>query len=84
MLSLVSTTPPSPRVDSNILNRDYGNTQGNPNSGDGLYEIAGISIKRSNNLPFLLQGTGSNANGSVNQLTAKTTTMLVTSVPTLV
>jgi hypothetical protein len=27
--------------------------QGNLNSGEGLYEIAGISIKRSNNLPFL-------------------------------
>ena len=27
-------------------------------SGEGLYEIAGIQIKRSNNLPFLLQGTG--------------------------
>ena len=41
------------QVDSNILNRDYGNTQGSLNSGEGLYEIAGIPIKRSNNLPFL-------------------------------
>ena len=41
------------QVDSNILNRDYGNTQGNLNSGEGLYEIAGISIKRSNHLPFM-------------------------------
>jgi hypothetical protein len=41
------------QVDSNILNRDYGNTSGNLQSGEGLYEIAGISIKRSNNLPFL-------------------------------
>lgn len=41
------------QVDSNILNRDYGNSQGNLTSGEGLYEIAGISIKRSNNLPFL-------------------------------
>ncbi len=40
------------QVDSNILNRDFGNSQGNLNSGEGLYEIAGISIKRSNNLPF--------------------------------
>jgi hypothetical protein len=40
------------QVDSNILNRDYGNSQGSMNSGEGLYEIAGISIKRSNNLPF--------------------------------
>jgi len=41
------------QVDSNILNRDYGNSQGNLTSGEGLYEIAGIKIKRSNNLPFL-------------------------------
>jgi hypothetical protein len=46
------------QVDSNILNRDYGNTQGNLNSGEGLYEIAGIAIKRSNNLPFMVTGTG--------------------------
>jgi hypothetical protein len=41
------------QVDSNILNRDFGASQGNLNSGEGLYEIAGITIKRSNNLPFL-------------------------------
>ena len=41
------------QVDTNILYREFGNTQGSMNSGDGLYEIAGISIKRSNNLPFL-------------------------------
>ena len=41
------------QVSSNILNRDYGNSQGNLNSGEGLVEIAGIQIKRSNNLPFL-------------------------------
>jgi hypothetical protein len=41
------------QVDSNILNRDFGGTQGNLNSGSGLYEIAGISIKKSNNLPFM-------------------------------
>ena len=41
------------QVDTNILNRDYGNNQGNLNSGEGLYEIAGISIRRSNNLPFM-------------------------------
>ena len=41
------------QVDSNILNRDYGNTSGNLQSGEGLYEIAGIKIQRSNNLPFL-------------------------------
>ena len=41
------------QVDSNILNREYGASQGSMNSGEGLYEIAGISIKRSNNLPFM-------------------------------
>jgi len=56
------------QVDSNILNRDFGNSQGNLNSGEGLYEIAGISIKRSNNLPFLAGSvsavTGENNNYS--------------------
>ena len=56
------------QVDSNILNRDFGATQGSLNSGDGLYEIAGISIKRSNNLPFLAGNvaavTGENNNYS--------------------
>ena len=46
------------QVDTNILNRDYGNTQGNLNSGEGLYEIAGISIRRSNNLPFMAGNVG--------------------------
>ena len=41
------------QVSTNILNRDYGNGQGNLNSGEGLYEIAGIQIRRSNILPFL-------------------------------
>ena len=41
------------QVSTNILNRDYGNTNGNLTSGEGLYEIAGIQIRRSNNLPFL-------------------------------
>ena len=40
-------------VDTNILNRDIGNSQGDMNSGGGLYEIAGIKIYKSNNLPFL-------------------------------
>jgi len=53
------------QVDSNILNRDYGNTSGNLQSGEGLYEIAGISIKRSNNLPFLA-GTVSSVPGENN------------------
>ena len=46
------------QVDSNILNRDFGATSGSLNSGEGLYEIAGISIKRSNNLPFMVTGSG--------------------------
>jgi len=41
------------QVDTNILNRDYGSNQGNLNSGSGLYEIAGIKIRQSNNIPFL-------------------------------
>lgn len=40
------------QVDTNILYREFGNNQGSMNTGEGLYEIAGISIKRSNNLPF--------------------------------
>ena len=40
-------------VDTNILNRQIGNTQGNLNSGEGLFEIAGITIHKSNNIPFL-------------------------------
>ena len=53
------------QVDSNILNRDYGNTQGNLTSGQGLYEIAGISIRRSNNLPFMA-GTVTSVDGENN------------------
>jgi len=61
------------QVDSNILNRDFGNTQGNLNSGEGLYEIAGISIKRSNNLPFLA-GNISAVNGENNNYAGDFTT----------
>ncbi len=53
------------QVSSNILNRDYGNNQGNLTSGEGLVEIAGISIKRSNNLPFLA-GTVNSQSGENN------------------
>ena len=53
------------QVSSNILNRDYGNTQGNLNSGEGLVEIAGIQIRRSNNLPFLA-GTVNKVSGENN------------------
>lgn len=53
------------QVDSNILNRDFGNNQGSLNSGEGLVDIAGISIKRSNNLPFLA-GTVARVTGENN------------------
>ena len=53
------------QVDTNILNRRYGNDQGSMNSGEGLYEIAGINILRSNNLPFMA-GTVARVNGENN------------------
>jgi len=56
------------QVDTNILNRDYGNTKGDLTSGQGLYEIAGIKIKVSNNLPFLA-GTISAVSGENNDYT---------------
>ena len=40
-------------VDTNILNRELGGTQGDINSGKGLYSIAGIHLYKSNNLPFM-------------------------------
>ncbi|AGG54538.1 major head protein [Cyanophage SS120-1] len=39
-------------VDTNILNRELGASQGDINSGKGLYSIAGIRLYKSNNLPF--------------------------------
>ena len=53
------------QVDTNILNRDFGNSSGNLQSGQGLYEIAGIKIKVSNNLPFLA-GSVSSVSGENN------------------
>tara|TARA_B100001778_G_scaffold147978_1_gene121714 strand:+ start:5823 stop:6677 length:855 start_codon:yes stop_codon:yes gene_type:complete len=53
------------QVDTNILNRDFGASQGSMNSGEGLYEIAGISIRRSNNLPFMA-GTVNRVDGENN------------------
>ena len=53
------------QVSTNILNRDYGNNSGNLTSGEGLYEIAGIQIRRSNNLPFLA-GTVNSESGENN------------------
>ena len=46
-LSLISS------VDTNILNREIGGTQGDLNSGKGLYSIAGIRIYKSNVLAGL-------------------------------
>ena len=40
-------------VDTNILNRELGNDQGDMNSGKGLYSIAGIRIFKSNVLASL-------------------------------
>jgi len=51
------------QVSTNILNRDFGNSSGNLTSGEGLYEIAGIQIRRSNNLPFKA--------GTVNQVSGE-------------
>ena len=53
------------QVDTNILNRDFGNTSGSLTSGEGLYEIAGIQLRRSNNLPFDA-GTIARVNGENN------------------
>jgi hypothetical protein len=53
------------QVDTNILNRDFGNSSGSLTSGEGLYEIAGIGIRRSNNLPFMA-GTVARVNGENN------------------
>ncbi|AET72520.1 major capsid protein [Synechococcus phage S-CBP42] len=44
-------------VDTNILNREIGNTQGDMNSGKGLYSIAGIRIYKSNVLAGLYGAT---------------------------
>ena len=54
--SLIST------VDTNILNREIGNTQGDMNSGKGLYSIAGIRIFKSNVLAGMY---GTNFNSDV-------------------
>lgn len=54
-------------VDTGILNQDIGtSTQGSLNSGGGLYSIAGISIRKSNNLPFLVADIGSALAGEQN------------------
>ena len=53
-------------VDTNILNREIGNSQGDMNSGKGLVSIAGIRILKSNNLPttnITLKEDGENHDG---------------------
>jgi len=51
-------------VDTNILNREIGNTQGDMNSGKGLYSIAGIRIYKSNVLANQY-GKNASANAAV-------------------
>lgn len=51
-------------VDTNILNREIGNTQGSMNSGKGLYSIAGIRIYKSNVLASQY-GKNATANAAV-------------------
>jgi hypothetical protein len=57
------------QVDTNILNRDFGNNSGDLQSGNMIGQIAGIKIKISNNLPFLagnvaaVQGENNNYTG---------------------
>ena len=53
-------------VDTNILNREIGNTQGDMNSGKGLYSIAGIRIYKSNVLASLYGTTPSAVSGENN------------------
>jgi hypothetical protein len=53
-------------VDTNILNREIGNTQGDMNSGKGLYSIAGIRIYKSNVLAGLYGTTPTPAAGENN------------------
>ena len=73
VLSLVSIMLVS-QVDTNILNRD---TQGtNLQAGSGVYSIAGIDIKRSNNLLSWLV--------PLQPSKVRTTTTVVTSLATLV
>jgi hypothetical protein len=60
-------------VDTNILNREIGNSQGDMNTGKGLYSIAGIRIYKSNNLPFMAAG-GSAVTGENNTYAHSNTT----------
>ena len=53
-------------VDTNILNRELGNSQGDMNSGKGLYSIAGIKIYKSNVLAGLYGATVAGVAGENN------------------
>ena len=53
-------------VDTNILNREIGNSQGDMNSGKGLYSIAGIRIYKSNVLAGLYGQNKTSASGENN------------------
>ena len=53
-------------VDTNILNREIGNSQGDMNSGKGLYSIAGIRIYKSNVLASLYGTNPSAVTGEQN------------------
>ena len=53
-------------VDTNILNREIGNSQGDMNSGKGLYSIAGIRIYKSNVLAGLYGQNTSAVSGENN------------------
>ena len=53
-------------VDTNILNREIGNSQGDMNSGKGLYSIAGIRIYKSNVLAGLYGTTPTPDSGENN------------------
>ena len=53
-------------VDTNILNREIGNSQGDMNSGKGLYSIAGIRIYKSNVLAGLYGTNPSAVSGENN------------------
>ena len=50
-------------VDTNILNREIGNSQGDMNSGKGLYSIAGIRILKSNVLAGCMAKTSTLTRG---------------------
>ena len=64
------------QVDSNIINRDVQGTA--LQNGKGVYSIAGISIRQSNNLPFMA-GTVATVEGENNNLLVTSLTTLASS-----